>query len=463
VFAGAAREAVFSNQEVIERIKKEFIPVSLKAGQVANPPDSLEGRLYRELKRTAPAPQGICVANSAGKVLSWALSFDDQASIAKFLDHGVRRFEEHPDAAEPVPAERYRSFPGVRLPDVTDNGVAINIPGAKDPAEGCPALESYRAGTLLGRVVGRALDAEGRPLPRAASQEHYVEDRFEIPPEAAGAMRAAIRKAEGKEFALPALIGEALVGNAYLGQLDVNPLGGRAVGGQTTKREIALRAVPMDGEGGMVRIEGTSSVTGRESRDGGRGDGRKWEHDIELRWKGFVEWNDQGLSRVVATASGRERLRWGNPRHFPQGVAEVRHLMAGRAIEFEGKVRYGIIATPAPENLVSETPASVAEDPFMRHLDRHLENLLGPGRADIFRPDGLEGLGVTRDQALQLNALRTSLAGELREFVRGMEKLDGPARRDKMKSFRAKVAGKIEAAAKEILTPEQRKKLEGKR
>ena len=49
MFAGAAREVVFSNPEVVRRIRKSFVPVALKAGLINNPPPGLEGRLYREI------------------------------------------------------------------------------------------------------------------------------------------------------------------------------------------------------------------------------------------------------------------------------------------------------------------------------------------------------------------------------------------------------------------------------
>ncbi len=81
MFAGAAREAVFSNPEVARRIKADFVPVALKAGLVNNPPVGPEGLLYREIGRSKPAPQGICVANSDGKVLDWALMFDGDKSV----------------------------------------------------------------------------------------------------------------------------------------------------------------------------------------------------------------------------------------------------------------------------------------------------------------------------------------------------------------------------------------------
>src|SRR6516225_959005 len=51
---------------------------------IDRPPDDAEGLLYREIGRSRPAPQGICVVNTAGKVLNWALMFDDDRSVLAF-------------------------------------------------------------------------------------------------------------------------------------------------------------------------------------------------------------------------------------------------------------------------------------------------------------------------------------------------------------------------------------------
>ncbi len=56
MFAGAAREAVFSKAEVIRRVNADFVPVALKAALVNQPPDGEEGLLYREIGRSKPAP-----------------------------------------------------------------------------------------------------------------------------------------------------------------------------------------------------------------------------------------------------------------------------------------------------------------------------------------------------------------------------------------------------------------------
>src|SRR5207244_5756940 len=102
-------------------------PVALKAALVNNPPGGEEGRLYREIGRSKPAPQGICVVNSAGKVLDWVLMFDDDKSVLAFLDHVSKRFAKYPDAKRPVPAARYMKFPSAQLPDVDDSGRILPV------------------------------------------------------------------------------------------------------------------------------------------------------------------------------------------------------------------------------------------------------------------------------------------------------------------------------------------------
>ena len=72
MFAGAAREAVFSNAEVIERINADFVPVALKAGLVNNPPRDDEGLLYREIAWKSCLLDGLKEAKAKGKpALLW--------------------------------------------------------------------------------------------------------------------------------------------------------------------------------------------------------------------------------------------------------------------------------------------------------------------------------------------------------------------------------------------------------
>src|SRR6266581_882135 len=139
-----------------EALKAEI--EALKANLVNNPPDDEEGRLCREIGRSKLAPQGICVVNSAGKVLAWTLAFDDDKSVLAFLDHCAKRFAQVPDAKKPVAAERYGMFPSGKGADVADNGKAPVIIDRHPQGKHCPGATRVRQGTVLARVFGRALD-----------------------------------------------------------------------------------------------------------------------------------------------------------------------------------------------------------------------------------------------------------------------------------------------------------------
>src|SRR2546422_4139488 len=133
----------------MRRVNAEFVPVALKAALVNNPTGDEEGRLYREIGRSKPAPQGICVANSAGKVLDWALMFDDDRSVIAFLDHSLKRFTDYPDAQRPVAAERFMKFPSAKLDDVPDSGRTAPILDRHPPGSRCLASPSLPPGTIV--------------------------------------------------------------------------------------------------------------------------------------------------------------------------------------------------------------------------------------------------------------------------------------------------------------------------
>lgn len=362
MFASAAREVVFSNPEVVRRIQNDFVPVALKAALVNNPPGGIEGRLYAEIGRSKPAPQGICVANSDGKALAWALSFDDDDSIAGFLDYAVDRYREFPGAMKPVTTERFRRYPGHKLPDITDTGGKISAPTQHADDDRCPGRPAVEQGSLVGRVIGRALDADGRPLADTVRQEHYMEARFEIPPTIQHRFVAAAREADGKKFQLSDELPRSLVGPAHLGQLDVNPLG-EVPGSANDRYESALFAtrVPSESERIRFRIDGKSDVEGsQDSRGKPRGGGRLWEHRVTLEWEGYIDVQGDQVTQLVMLAHGSERLRWGNARLKLTTEPAAAHLMAGHPIDMDCGARYGLIAEPARADEIVDTAARPA-------------------------------------------------------------------------------------------------------
>ncbi len=348
---------VFSNPEVVRRVNGEFIPVALKAGMVNNPPRGVEGALYAEIARSKPAPQGICTTNSAGKVLAWALSFDDNKSILGFLDHVSDRYREFSDASSPVNAERYRKFPSHKLSDVNDNGKRINAPERHANGDRCPAVPALERGTLVGRIIGRALDDDGIPVSDTVRQELYMEARMQVAVSVQEQFARVATHTDGRRFRLPREFVQALVSPAFLGQLDVNPSGG-VPGSQNERRVSDFWGQQVDfsdrDDTVRFRIDGKSNVAGvADYSRTRRSDGRLWEHTVALDWYGFIDIKNHRVNKLVMIANGKERLRWGTARLLLSTESAAEHLMAGHPIDLKCAVRYGLFAQPcSPDEVV---------------------------------------------------------------------------------------------------------------
>jgi hypothetical protein len=330
---------------VIRRVNSDFVPVALKAALVNNPGDDEEGRLYREIARSKPAPQGICVANSAGKVIAWTLMFDDNKSILAFLDHTLERFGEYP--RQSLAAQRYMKFPSSKLPDVPDSGSVLAVPDQH--TQNCPANPHLPSGTVVARLFGRALDGNGQPIADTTRQEHYVEDRFSLTVETQAMLARAVSSAGTNPFTMPDPLARQLVSHAFLGQLDVNPLAppGRAKG-DLKECELWVQNVANDQHAPVrLRVAGVSHVAGGEGRDrpARGGDGRIWEHDVKLEWDGFIEMQGNRITRLLLRARGSEKLKWGNP--SMSAVDDVACLPGGHPIDLSCQVHYGILGEPA--------------------------------------------------------------------------------------------------------------------
>ncbi|MFQ5733704.1 MAG: hypothetical protein ACE5KM_17340 [Planctomycetaceae bacterium] len=363
----------------MRRVNRDFIPVALKAGLVNNPPRGPEGLLYREIGRSKPAPQGICVANSAGKVLDWVLMFDDDKSVVRFLDHTLARFKKYPDAKKRVPAERFMRFPSRKMADVKDTTGAIAIPPRHTQGR-CPGKPGVRKGTLVGRIIGRALDSHGKPVKDTIRQEHYMEARFEVPVGVQKNFATALRHAGDKPFTVADDLSRALVQPAFLGQLDVHPLGD-VPGSKNDSRDwkfSARRIATKAGSPLRVHLTGKSSVAGGPDLVGKRKDGRRWEHEVKLTWEAYldVDLKARRITRIVAVAHGNERLRWGNRRLNAGGEPAVRHLPAGHPINLNCGVRYGLLAVPAPKDEVVAMPATQrGGQPELRGIQAKMKRL----------------------------------------------------------------------------------------
>jgi hypothetical protein len=448
VFAGAAREAVFSNPDVIRRANSDFVPIALKAGLVDQPPDNDEGRLYREIARSRPAPQGICVVNSVGKVLDWALMFDDEQSVLAFLDHSLQRFAQFPDAKKPVPAERYTRFPSQKLEDTEDSGKVLPVADHHPDRENCPAKPRLQKGTLIARVYGRALDPEGKPLADTLRQENYVEDRFNVPVTAQESLAKALAAAGTKRFPIQNDLAKLLVSRAFLGQLDVSPFGG-VPGSKSEHSKIELWGIPDGTVPGRLRIEGTSEASGVRSTDGEKTDRRVWQHRVQLTWDGIIDLNHARISRLLLVARGVEKLKWGIPEWGLKGKADVTLLMAGHAIDLIGGVRYGIIGEPVAANEATDIP-----DEARQQL---VEALGGPFL--VFRDKVQKELKLSNDQKQRL---LEKLPDHIQQTMRVLEKIKDmkdPEREQEMQPHRQESHQKLAEFLKEALKEEQLSRL----
>jgi len=345
VFAGAVRETVFSREDVVRRINTQFVPVALKAALVNNPPDGIEGAFIAEISRSKPAPQGVCVANGAGKVLAWTLSFDNDAQVPKFLDHALDRHKQFPDAKKAVPTQRFQSFPGRFMREAPDTRVKLPTLAQHGKTNHCPATPPKARGTLIARVWGRRVEKNGELCQNCISQENYIEDIFDVPI----AMQREVARAAKTDgrFRLPDALVRHMATYTYLGQLDVRPIASPVPQSRSKIHELEWWAEPAPSVKGSQRycITGKTDVeTNHAGRAGGVG---RFHHRVSLQWRGFFDLRENAIINLGLWAEGQEQLQWGNRVLQVTPEPPVARLMAGKFINLDSPVRYGITGQPA--------------------------------------------------------------------------------------------------------------------
>jgi hypothetical protein len=462
VFAGAVREAVFSNPDVIRRVNADFVAVALKACLVNNPPDDEEGRLCREIGRSKIVPQGICVVNSAGKVLAWTVAFDDDKSVLAFLDHCLTRFAQFPDAKKPVAAERYGQFPSHKVADVADNGKAPVIIERHRDGKSCPAKQLVQRGTVVARVFGRALDPDGKVVSNTVPQENYVEDRFHVPVAMQEALAKAMADAGAERFRLADDLARQLVSHAFLGQLDVNPLAEARDGKGALKHcEFWAQPVRAGGNGPVrVRVEGKSEAAGGTSDAGRGGDSAFWHHEVKLTWEGIIELEGKRMSRLLLVASGSEKLKWGN-KNLPKlkGQADLTILVGGHAIDLSCGVRYGIIGEPvaADEAGDADAPAERPQE-VPAEAGRQITEMLGP-RFLVFRDKVQDELKLSDEQKRKLEKRLQDTVQYTMQFFQKLADKEPEEREKELHAYREKAQENLSAFLQGLLQEEQSKRL----
>lgn len=345
---------MFSRPDVVRRAAAEFVPVALKAALVNGPPEGPEGRFLAEIGRSKPAPQGICVVAPTGRVVAWALSFDAEASVDAFLAHALARWRENGD--RPAPVERYMRYPGMRLEDVGAEGAPLPAAAAHAAGTWCPATPPKRPGTFEARLVGRAVNPDGTLARETTRQDRYVEDVCDVSADVQEAIARAAAAAGEAPFPLPGALARSLAAVAYLGQLDARPVDSPVPDHRTSTGRLELTARRIPGAPpGRTRLAVTGRTEASASDRSRAGDGAGYAHTVALDWGGVIDLEGERFVDWVLHATGRERLSWTNPQFesMAKAVPDVSRLPAGRPLDQDTAVRYGLTGAPVPASRVS--------------------------------------------------------------------------------------------------------------
>ena len=346
MFASSVRETVFSNPKVIQRVNKEFVPLYISPlyspGMGSADP---EFKLFQSLSRSQVASQGMCVVNTGGQALFWVMNMGKEDGILSFLDHALKRFRKFPDARKQVMTERYVHFPDHRLDDfkeeVRDSAIAQGHPD-KNVCPLLPLRSRQAAGTLMADVVGRALDADGKPMKETVNQARYSEDRFYVSPKLQEAVAEAIAGAETDRFPLPDELIKLCAVYSYLGVMDVAPKDEREVMSAMCSGSLWAWK-PLNGSSWM-RVEGSS----RRLREGKEHD---YRHEVKLVWEGFIEMEGTRMKSLFLFAKGRESRQWKPNDTIPFDPVPP------------SDVRYGIIGKPVRGKPIARGSGRVLEGP----------------------------------------------------------------------------------------------------
>jgi len=453
VFAGAAREAVFSNPDVIKRVNADFIPVALKAALVNRPPDDDEGLLYREIGRSKPAPQGICVVNSAGKVLNWALMFDDDTSLLAFFHHVKVRFANYPDATKPVAAEVYQKFPSQQREDMEDSGKVLPVLDGHPEGKHCPAEPPLRKGTVAVRLFGRALDRDGKPVADTVRQENYVEDRFNIAVQTQEKLAKALADAGADRVTLPLELTRQWVKQAYMGVLDVQPLDNLGNHGDLRRCDFGATKVRSGKGPTLWRVEGESEVfIDEKMANAGPGD----MHEVKLKWHGFIEMDGNRMTRLLLSADGNEKLKFNSARGKDEN--EVALLPGGHRIDMSSAVRFGIVGEPAGSDRVAADAPDTPQPGVPDEARRQITDTLGPPFV-VFRDKVQEELKLSDEQKQKLEKRLQHTVQDAMQFFQKLGDKEPEEREKQLHAYVERAQENLTAFLQGLLQEQQFKRL----
>jgi hypothetical protein len=425
--------------------------------------DRDENWLYQRINRVKLVPQGICVLDSSGRVLTWVQMFDSNDSVLEFLDYSRKRFQENAGPAQPVLTERYMRFPSGKEADFRDEAKIPAIAMGHPKGKTCPAKHAKGAipqGAVVAQLVGRALDEQGRPVADIVNQEHYVEDQFVIPPHVQAALAGALMNAGTERVRLPEAFGKLCATYAHLGHLDVRPIfdnGGNQNRGEWKRCDFWAEKPSARQEPNAWQVRGESEIVSEIAING------KGVHNVKLSWEGFIEINGKQMTRLILSANGMEKLQFNKDDHPLKRIKrdEVVILPGGRPIDLECRVRYGILGEPAraeevsnAEDIAGATIIGQVPDEVRRQLH---EALGGPFL--IFRNKVQGELKLSDEQKQELAQLLPRHIQATMKFFETVNDKAPPEREKQLQSHRQKSHEKLLASLKERLQPRQLERL----
>lgn len=338
-----------SREDVINRINSNFVPVSVRASDLNNPPANEEGALLRSIRPYCLEPQGMFVLNEDGQVLTAVLLFDTTRAISDYLDLSLAQFREHTRSAlsSNWSGLRFTKYPSQAAPSIAAvaNGMSPFDPehpaAAACPSGACQIPTSGVPEGLIVNVVGRTIEANGHFSTDVLHQEHYSQDQLIIPLQLQQYIAALVTGSSGQAVRLPDMLGHILMMHAYLGNMDVQPIVS-PMGAHSEVQSCEFYAALVPGQTHIYRVYGKSHVRAQGPSPHGAGLPGGMFNQIELSWSGFFKLSDGRITSLSLLARGEQALKWGPLRpKLSSPDEEVNELMAGHPIDMQAKICLG--------------------------------------------------------------------------------------------------------------------------
>jgi hypothetical protein len=349
VFAGAVREAVLSREDVINKINANFVPVSVRATDLNNPPPNEEGALLRSIRPYCLEQQGMFVLNEDGQVLTAVVLFDSTRAITDYLDFSLAQFREHSQMAEPSnwSARRFAKYPSMAAPSIA---AIANRNSASDPEHAagraclsgaCQIPFSAKPAGLIVNMVARSIEANGHFSADVIHQEHYSQDQLIIPLQLQQYIAALVTGTTGQAVRLPDMLGQILMMHAYLGNMDVQPVSS-PMGAHSDIQACEFYAALVPGQRNIYRVYGKTNVCAQGASPHGAGLPGGMVNQVQLSWYGFFKLSDGQMTALSLLATGEQKLQWGALRpKLSSADEEVNELMSGHPIDQQTKICLG--------------------------------------------------------------------------------------------------------------------------